>query len=278
MKTYKEMSDDVLSRRDEFDSMQKTKRKRMIVSVFVSCLVLVAVLGVGAVQSDFFIEIKPLSQEGNNNETTQEQISGEQTSITETQPTEYQGDEGNASTGGDVGMWFIPALPSEIEFELTGEKITDEEAQEYFSINYSRITGSLSASGVEADSIKISEKGYCHISYNGVEGKGFEIRQNYRDYLVYSSDKLVAIITLFKENGEISDTPSFGAKWFDTYNSYLNAHKGEELIYVYASWFEIIIAPDNTWFNPMGYDASVYFEGVQKPYDVFYHEDAIFVP
>lgn len=276
MKTYKEMSDDVLSRRDEFNREQKAKRKKMIVSGFVSCLVLVAVLGVGALQSDFFVEIKPLSQEGNNNETTQAQISGEQTSITETQPTENQGDEGNISSGGDISN--IPVLPFEREFELTGEKITDEEAQEYFNLNKNSITGSLSASGVEADSIKFSEKGYCHINYNGVQGKGFEIRQNYRDYLVYSSDKLVAIITLFKENGEISATPSLGAKWFDNYNSYLNSHKGEELIYVYAGWFEIIIAPDNTYFNPMGYDASMYFEGVEKPYEVFYHKDAIYVP
>lgn len=277
MKTYKEMSDDVLSRRNEFDKNKKIKRKKIIASSLVSCLVAAVILGVGALQSDFFAELNPLSQEGNGNETVNTSVEDVQTGIKETQPTEYQGDEGNIGSGGD-SMWFIPALPFDIEFELTGEKITDGEAQEYFSTNAGSITGSLSASGVDTDSIKISEKGYCHISYSGVEGKGFEIRQNYRDYLVYSSDKLVAIITLFKENGEISATPSFGAKWFDTYNSYLNAHKGEELIYVYASWFEIIIAPDNTYFNPMGYDASAYFEGVQKPYDVFYHEDAIYVP
>ena len=122
----------------------------------------------------------------------------------------------------------------------------------------------------------------------GAEGKSFEIRQNYRDYLVYigEEEELAAIITLFKENGELYDTPMFGAAWFEGYGEYLKEHKGEKLIYVYASWYEIIIAPDNTYFNPMGVDynaqglniTSKYLEGVDKPYEVFYHEAATYTP
>ena len=238
MKSYKEIADNVLSRRDEFDKQQKMRRKKIIVSSFVSCFVLVVVFGVGALQSDwlvrFFPDINSLSQEGNSNETTGTHFSDEQTDIPETQQYEIGGDEGFTSGGNIRDGVSIPVLPFDREIKLTGEKITDEEALEYLSKNKSGIIGSLSSSGVAADAIKISDKGYCHVNYNGEEGKSFEIRQNFRDYLVYNSDKLVAIITLFKENGEISATPSFGAKWFDNYNSYLNSHKGEELIYVYA--------------------------------------------
>lgn len=282
MKNYKEIADNVLSRRDEFDKQRKIKRKKIIVSSFVGCFVLVVVLGVGALQSDWLVsflpDINPLSQEGGSNETQHTDASDEQTSVSETQQPESQPDEGSYS-GGDIrDGWFIPALPFDREIKLTGEAITEEEAQEYFNKNKNIIIGSLSSSGVAADAIKISDKGYCHVNYNGEEGKSFEVRQNFRDYLVYNGNKLVAIITLFKENGEISATPSFGAKWFDNYNSYLNSHKGEKLVYVYAGWFEIIIAPDNTYFNPMGYDASMYLEGVENPYDIFYHEAATYIP
>ena len=41
---------------------------------------------------------------------------------------------------------------------------------------------------------------------------------------------------------------------------------------------EIIIAPDNTYFNPMGHDVSAYLEGVEKPYEMFYHEAATYIP
>ncbi len=280
MKTYKEMANDVLSHRDEFDKQRKIKRKKAVASAVISCFVLVGVLGVGALQSDWLVnflpDVNPLSQEGGNNETENTDVYNEQTNISETQSTQSGEDEGNISSG--ISGWFIPVLPLDREIMLTGEKITEEEAREYFSENKSDIISSLSSSGVSTESIKISDKGYCHISYSGEEGKSFEIKQNFRDYIVYNGDNIEAIITLTKENGEIFSTPSFGAKWFDDYKSYLNAHKGEKLIYVYAEWLEIIIAPDNTYFNPMGYDASVYLEGIEKPYEVFYHEEAIYIP
>jgi len=208
-----------------------------------------------------------------------------QTSVPKTeQPTSNQQPEipvdgGNNISGGEINNgFFIPALPFDRNIEVTGESLTDAEAQEYFKLNKESIIGSLSSSGVSSGSIKISDKGYCHVNYDGEEGKCFEVRQNYRDYLVYNGDKLVAIITLYKENGEIFNTPSFGAKWFDDYNSYLQAHKGEKLVYVYAGWFEIIIAPDNTYFNPMGKDVSLYLEGIEDPYEMFYHESATYTP
>lgn len=295
MKNYSEIADTVLSRRDKYEEAQRIKRKKMIrISSFASCFIFVAVLGIGIWQGGWFDfnslpTSNPSSQEGNNVETTnsnitQEQATNQTTIPTTEQPTSTQNNEtspdsGNISSGGEVvDGWFIPALPFDREIKTTGEAITDAEAQAYFGEKKNSIIGSLVSSGVSSNSIKISDKGYCHVNYNGEEGKSFEVRQNYRDYLVYNGNELVAIITLYKENGEIFNTPSFGAKWFDDYNAYLQAHKGEKLVYVYAGWFEIIIAPDNSYYNPMGRDVSAYLEGVDKPYEMFYHEIATYTP
>lgn len=293
MKNYNEIAENILSRRDKYEEVQRIKRKKMIrVSSFISCVVLIVVIGT-VIWQDGWLEQNSLpivnssSQEGNNVETTnnstQEKTNNPTTVPTTEQTTqpkdEFPPDGGNISSGSDVidGL-FIPALPFNKEIKLTGEEITDAEAQEYFNKNKYSIVGSLSASGVYSDSIKISDEGYCHITYNGEEGKSFEVRRNSRDYLVYNGDELVAIITLYKENGEIFNTLSFGAKWFDDYNSYLQKHKGENLVYAYVGWFEIIIAPDNTYYNPMGLDVSPYLESVDNPYEMFYHEAIVYTP
>ncbi len=186
--------------------------------------------------------------------------------------------------GGDTvsGGAMIPVVPAltgaEPGVKAVGEKITDKEAQEYLALNKASIVSSLSASGVPADNITFSTAGYCHVSYDGTEGKQLEVRENFRDYLVYSSDKLIAIYTVTKENGKLSGTTAFGGPWFDDYNSFLKAHKGEKLLYVYAGYMEIIITPDNKCYNPQGKDVSDYLEGVPNPYEYFYSDSATYTP
>ena len=294
MKTYNEITERVLSRRNEYEEKQKSNRKRIIqISSVAGCFAVVLFLSVGVWQSEHFKDNSLLDNEittsdNDNVEVTangQWEQNTDHIAITEpiynlpNQPIETPPDEGSYSSGGDViGGWCIPALPFDRQIVTVGEEITDAEAHEYFDENKDIILASLSASGVATDSIKISEKGYCHVSYDGIEGKSFEVRQNFRDYLVYNGDKLIAIITLYKENGEIFDTPSFGARWFDDYNAYLESHKGEELVYVYARWFEIIVAPDNTYYNTMGLDVAPYLEGIPNPYEMFYYKSAVYTP
>lgn len=193
--------------------------------------------------------------------------------------------DGAGSTyGGDIqsGGWVIPVVPdvtgAKPGVKTVGEKITDAEALAYLHEN-TWIGSALAASGVPADNITYSETGYCHVSYDGAEGKQLEVRQNFRDYLAYSdSGKLIAIITLTKENGTLSASPAFGGPWFGNYTAFLNAHKGEKLLYVYAGWMEIIITPNNQYRNPQGTDVSAYFEGIENPYEYFYNEAATYTP
>lgn len=213
-------------------------------------------------------------------------------SVAETHPTKKSVndlfEDGNGccvtqySMGGDSNGLCIPFRPEYSARErvsIMGEKLTDEEAAEYFKTNKNAITSSLSSSGVNADDIQISEKGYSHLSYTGAEDKLLELNQNYRDYLVYNGKKLIAIVTLVKENGKIYDNISFGAKWYDSFNKKLNEHKGEKLTFLYAGSIEIVVAPDGDCFCPMGWDVSDYMEGIDDPYKFFYaHEQCIYIP
>lgn len=202
-----------------------------------------------------------------------------------TEPTTATPKDGAGSTyGGDIqsGGWVIPVVPdvtgAKPGVKVVGEKITDAEALAYLQEN-TWIGSALAASGVQTEDITYSKAGYCHVSYDGAEGKQLEVRENFRDYLAYNeSGKLIAIITLTKENGKLSASPAFGGPWFGNYTAFLNAHKGEKLLYVYAGWMEIIITPNNQYVNPQGTDVSAYFAGVENPYEYFYHEAATYTP
>lgn len=208
-----------------------------------------------------------------------EQIKGEEQKSSDGLQKETKKDADNEKSYGDgvFGGFFIPCVPQG-EVVTEGEAITDEEAKRYFEENTS-IISALSSSGVQTENLKIAEKGYCHVSYSGVENEKLTVKVNHRDYLVYSNDSLVAIITLFRdESGKIFDSPAFGAPWFDEYNNFLCCHKNEKLLYVYAGSAEIVITPENEILNPLGLDAERYFEGIENPYERFYNENAVYVP
>ena len=189
------------------------------------------------------------------------------------------GENFGGPSGGETGYFNVPVLPQNLEIVTTGEKITDEEAAAYFAERKGSIAQSLGASGVAADNIRISEKGYCHACYSGLEGERLEVRENFRDYLVYNGETLVAIVTLYKENGKFYDTPSFGAPWFSDYAAFLREHRGEELVYVYAGFAEIILLPDGGMYSALsGIVPEYYMEGTEDPYHVFYHPSDVYVP
>ena len=289
MKTYNEMADDVFRIGDERIKASKSRKKKTAAAVSVA---VVAVLAVTVWQSGL-LKAKPIavSQE---NETTSAQQTTTAREITESiaenaSPAPKAGDQviatpksEDSADGGVYGEstgWFCrPLFPLTEGIEYSGEKLTDADAKEYFAQNGASIISALSASGVDTGNVKIKEKGYCHASYNGEEGKPLTVKQDFRDYLVYSGDKIIAIITLYKENGKIYNSPAFGAPWFDDYAKYLNQHKGEKLVYLYAGWMEIIVAPDGSYRNPMGYDCSEYVDYVKNLYDRVYCPEIVYVP
>ena len=202
------------------------------------------------------------------------------TSNTEmTAPGGLSGGNPGDNYGGTMGWFCVPAFPFTPGIEYTGERLTDDDAKAYFEKDGKSIISSLSSSGVPADNIRIAEKGYSHACFDGVEGKPLEVRLNYRDYLVYNGKSLVAIITLYKENGEIYSSPAFGAAWFEDYNSFLNSHKGQELVFLYAGSMEVVATPDGKLFSPLGYNTTQYFENsADKIYEASYCSEIVYVP
>lgn len=187
-------------------------------------------------------------------------------------------ESGGDGYGGNIGGVRIPALPQDRTIQYTGEAITDAEAAAYFREN-TWLQSALAGSGVDADGMRYADHGYCHVSYDGTEGKPFEMHRNFRDYLVWNSKgELIAIVTLTKENGALSATPAFGGPWFADYNAFLRRHKGETLVFVYAGWAELVLTPDGGVYNPQGTDVSRYLEGVENPYAIFQCDAASYVP
>ncbi len=214
----------------------------------------------------------------------------------------------NKREGGQV---MIAAIPNNNKTKVTGEKITDEEARDYFNKNSASLASSLTASGVELaevyyeadydgtqvicakDSLVI-RKGYCHISYDGsVPPTGFKtdspeysepgltLKQNFMDFHVYNAGRLVAIVTLVKENGLITATPAFGASWFGSFDKALRKYSGQKVLFLYAGAMAFAIAPDGKVIHPQGYENSVKDSGLDKfpnAYQWFYNEQCVYTP
>lgn len=185
-------------------------------------------------------------------------------------------ESGGESYGGPVGGVRIPALPADrtLQYTYTGEAITDEEAAAYFKEN-TWLQSALASSGEDTDGLHYAEHGYCHVSY---DGGTLEVRQNFRDYLVWNGKgDLIAIVTLTKENGALSATPAFGGPWFGDYNAFLQQHKGEALVFVYAGWMELVLTQDGGIYNPQGTDVREYI-GLEKLYEIFRDGAAAYTP
>lgn len=290
MRNCEKIAENVLNRKNEYEKQKSIRRKNIIkFSSLTAFVVLIGLIGfslkdnkIESVRSD-----NVLAKGQNTVNATENAISNdepeyyekEETSVVNENQQEVIVDGGNYANGVTPpgNNFCIPLVPFDKSFKLTGETITEEEAEKYLNENKKRIISSLASDRVSVDSIRFSD-GYRYVSYTGAEGESFKINQSNIDYLVYNGDKLVAIVTLMKYNGELSDSIAYGARWFEGYNKFLQSHKGEELVNVWALNCHIIVAPDNTCFNPMGVDVSGYVEGIENPYELYYHEYAIYVP
>ena len=323
MKDYKEMSDSVLKRVREYEQQkQKDKSKVRIIgkwSALIIPVLVISAVGIFMLASASGSEIeKDNNAAGSKNDHSghyensssssksknDSEISFSSTSSSETSVSSSVLDSSainpNERVGGQV---MIAALPKNNRTEVIGEKITEEEARDYFNKNAASLQSSLLASGVELAEISYEAaeydftsnvlcakgslmfmKGYCHISYDGStdESKpGLTVKQNFMDFHVYNAGRLVAIVTLVKENNLIYGTPAFGAPWFDSFSNALNKYAGQKVIFLYAGAMAFAIAPDGTVIHPQGYESSVRDSGLDtlpNAYEWFYNEQCVYTP
>lgn len=163
----------------------------------------------------------------------------------------------------------LPPLPATNTVLVTGGSFTDAEAKAYLAEHLPWYSEALRDSGEQITELRIEGDGYSHLCYGEGQYRHLELRQNFRDYLLYDGDRLVAVVTLSKENGTIYDTMSFGSDWFDEYNTFLKTHDGERLVWLYAGRYEIILAPNGSAISPARLDLPSYLHELEHPYEWF---------
>lgn len=194
-----------------------------------------------------------------------------ETQTEEADPMEAPEEPYEASEAGipeDIGT-AIPPLPATNAVVVTGELLTDAEARAYLAEHLDGYTEALSRIETLTGALRVEDSSYFHLCYGEGENQYLELRQNFRDYLLYSGDRLAAIVSLEKENGVIYDTVSGGSEWYAEYDAFLKAHKGERLLSVFAGMHEFILAPDGAMFSLLGQFAPICLQDLEDPYAWF---------
>ena len=155
-------------------------------------------------------------------------------------------------------------------YVVTGDAVTEAEAEAYFAEHLNGILTSLSASGVNASGAQLRTPGYSHMTL----GQTGDVRLDFCDYQLWQDGTLLAIITLYKLDGEISATPSFGAPWFDSFAAFLRQHRGEKLLFFYNGFTELVLTPENVAYAPVTGPC----ENPGLDYDTLFCDEIAFVP
>ncbi|MBR2751711.1 MAG: hypothetical protein IKG93_01635 [Clostridiales bacterium] len=139
--------------------------------------------------------------------------------------------------------------------------LTNEEAYAFLMENYAGIKNSLEASGVNAQNMVISETGYGHYRTNDNS-----VAVNWRDFLVYNDEDLISVISVSKDENGLWYGIAFGGSWYSQYNSFLQQHAGQQLVYLYYGDMEAIVTPDNKIYRFMDFAE---FEGLVDGFDYY---------
>ena len=133
-----------------------------------------------------------------------------------------------------------------------------------------QLLSSLIASGVNAWGARIKTPGYSHMTLDETG----DVRRNFRDYQLWVDDSLVSVVTLYKQDGEIYATPSFGAPWFASFAAFLRQHTGEKLLFFYNGFTELVLTPENVAYAPVTGPC----ENPGLDYDTLYCDEIAFIP
>ena len=146
--------------------------------------------------------------------------------------------EGLSKDGGTDGKINLQA-----EIKRTGEDciLTVEEANAFMNERLPEYREDLRASGLVIDDLRFAPNGCSHVRTGD---SGNELILNARDFLLYDGDELVAMVTVIKEPDRISGGLAWGGPWFSEYQAFLEAHRGEALVYLYVGDVEAILTPD----------------------------------
>ncbi len=187
---------------------------------------------------------------------------------------------GNEASGGETDNLpiTIERLQTELGVGRRNETLDAATADRYIAENKASIVEGLSMSGVPmSGNVTISDKGYTHLNLSG-GGTWKELATDFRDYLIYNDDRLVAILTLWIENGVVHASPAFGGPWFNSFDQFLQQHKGEALAFVYVGMQEYVVTPRGEIINPLGLDARERFPDSGNYYTYLAYPENTYTP
>ncbi len=188
-------------------------------------------------------------------------------------------DEGSNAGGTDGKI----NLHAEIKPSGADCVLTNEEAYAYIQENLASWESSWRAwnDTTGAEHFRISPTGYSHVRTGG---SGNELILNARDFLIYDGDKLFAIATVIKEPDRISGSPMWGSEWLPKYQAFLEAHRGEALVYLYVGDVDAILTPDGQIVTLLQLEPGAGLQDVIDPaeqeqyYAFFRREENTYIP
>lgn len=182
--------------------------------------------------------------------------------------------EGLNEAGGTDGKINLQA-----EIKRTGEDciLTVEEANAFMNERLPAYREELKASGLVFHDLRFAPDGYSHVRTGD---SGNELIMNARDFLLYDGDELVAIVNVIKEPDRISGGVAFGGPWYSEYQAFLEAHKGEALVYLYVGDVDAILTPDGQIFTATGTEISdsIVQEEQARYYEFFRFAENTYTP
>lgn len=190
-----------------------------------------------------------------------------------------RGGEENEAGGTDGKL----NVTSEIVLTGTEYELSLSEAVSYLESAKAGIINELTASGVHTGDFHFSPWG---VSILRSGNKGNTMAVDWKQFLAYDGEKLIAIIDLCKDGSGVHHYVAFGGPWFESYDAMLKAHAGEELVMIYVGDVQAVVTPDNEVLSIVavveGTDSDGHFrESIEEGKDYYHYfkrEQNTFIP
>ena len=164
---------------------------------------------------------------------------------------EYGGDTGGAASGASL---------SERGITTKGTAITADEIKELVEREKVNIASFIRLETPGAGDINISLVGYSHLQTDDNT-----ISLDFVTLPVFSDNKIIGDVTLFRYDGEIHYTPSAGGTGWAVKTKMFSENPDKEITFVYCGqYMELMIAPDDTIYKM--WDGETPLDGVSDRY------------
>lgn len=145
---------------------------------------------------------------------------------------------GGGTKYGDDGKIIL----SDADISFTGTAITADEINEIIEREKVHIASVIRLETPGAGEINISLVGYSHLQTDNNT-----VSLDFVTLPVFTDDRLIGEVTLFRYDGEIHCSPAAGGPGWEVKTGIFDQNPDEELAFVYVGQFsEYMIAPDNT--------------------------------